>query len=845
MNMNGKRMLILLLGAMLLLAPAASGLVISPVCTEPENQVNPAISGDTIVWEDWRDADENWGNPLWYQGPDIYKWDPVNGEQPICTDAFWQTIPAISGDAIVWRDVDDMAMGALVKLDPVNGKQTLFSFSASDKDLESIAISGDTIVWEEDKDIYMWDPVNGVQPVCTDPSNQFGPAISGDTIVWSDWRNYYTTGMDIFKWDPVNGEQPVGTGMNDKRGAAISGDTIVWYVGIMGTGPIYKWDPVNGEQYLNIHGGAPAISGDTIVYWDDRNEMTTGYDIYMWDPVNGERPVCTEPGDQVNPVISGDIIAWADYRDDATNGADIYMADLSPNGDTTPPTVVSTDPSDGAVKVPVDTQQITIEFSEPIQYVPVGWKEVSLESYNSGGPDHYVDYPFGEVTVSGNTLIIPAPTSPDSWFDNWEYYYVTVAGVQDLAGNEMVDDGGNAYQFYFMTVSTDTTPPTVTSTDPGMDATGVPTDVTITATMSELINKCTGTVTMTDSQDNPVGLVGVRGYESYDYGTLTIQPTAPLAPGETYTVRIEGISDGHLNAMETPYTWSFTTQTADTTPPTVVSIYPEDGAVDVPVELTSISIEFSEPIEWVADSYITVTGSDGTVPVFVGNPASGPETTLVFSASGGPIALNHGVTYTVTVGNVQDMAGNVQDPNPYTRSFTTVGNQPPTAAFTADPVKGLAPLEVAFDASASSDPDGTVVSYAWNFENGATGTGITASRTYTTPGTYTATLTVTDDDGGTDTATTTIIAQTPAEASDDLITTIEGYELPADIEDGLTDKLDAAINALDKGNEIAALKILDAFIKQVEAQEGKAFTADHADNLIAEAQEIIESIQAS
>jgi Leucine-rich repeat (LRR) protein len=75
-----------------------------------------------------------------------------------------------------------------------------------------------------------------------------------------------------------------------------------------------------------------------------------------------------------------------------------------------------------------------------------------------------------------------------------------------------------------------------------------------------------------------------------------------------------------------------------------------------------------------------------------------------------------------------------------------------------------------------------------------------------------------------------------------LVATVESYDLPEDIEDGLTDKLDAAINTLNKGNERAALNILNAFILQVEAQRGKTLTNEQADYLIAEAQEIIGSI---
>lgn len=78
-------------------------------------------------------------------------------------------------------------------------------------------------------------------------------------------------------------------------------------------------------------------------------------------------------------------------------------------------------------------------------------------------------------------------------------------------------------------------------------------------------------------------------------------------------------------------------------------------------------------------------------------------------------------------------------------------NDPPLARFTASSTD----LTVSVDASASSDPEGTAVTFAWTFGDGGTATGPTASHTYAADGTYTVTLTATDEAGNVATATKT------------------------------------------------------------------------------------------
>ena len=85
-------------------------------------------------------------------------------------------------------------------------------------------------------------------------------------------------------------------------------------------------------------------------------------------------------------------------------------------------------------------------------------------------------------------------------------------------------------------------------------------------------------------------------------------------------------------------------------------------------------------------------------------------------------------------------------------------NIPPTAGFTAIAWHDYiyAPLEVLFDASGATDPDGRIIDYEWNFGDGTTGSGVTISHTYSSPGSHPIELVVHDNRGGSGKASGTV-----------------------------------------------------------------------------------------
>jgi YD repeat-containing protein len=91
-------------------------------------------------------------------------------------------------------------------------------------------------------------------------------------------------------------------------------------------------------------------------------------------------------------------------------------------------------------------------------------------------------------------------------------------------------------------------------------------------------------------------------------------------------------------------------------------------------------------------------------------------------------------------------------------TLTIINNQPPTASFTITPESAIKNEAIAFNGSASKDPDGTISKYEWDFDGNGTyeassGSSPTTTHTYATPGNYSVGLKVTDNGGKTATTT--------------------------------------------------------------------------------------------
>jgi len=167
-------------------------------------------------------------------------------------------------------------------------------------------------------------------------------------------------------------------------------------------------------------------------------------------------------------------------------------------------------------------------------------------------------------------------------------------------------------------------------------------------------------------------------------------------------------------------------------------------------------------------SYVHAGDYLGSTAIVCGNPTSFSHVHFGLFYNGQPYPLDG-----VSIGGYMIHAGSTQYNGSWTRNsdgatvhVTTNGNancciannqlQPdtggdggPSPAFTDGPSAPRPGITVSFDASSSSDPSASITGYAWDFGDGAHGSGETSSHTYGSSGTFTVTLTTSDSNGAT------------------------------------------------------------------------------------------------
>ncbi len=299
-----------------------------------------------------------------------------------------------------------------------------------------------------------------------------------------------------------------------------------------------------------------------------------------------------------------------------------------------------------------------------------------------------------DVLVQGQTSIKETFSVPNG---NDRYFLVEAKDFLDKvlyhgkATDVDLDGKPINLSIHMESVVVDTTPPTVISTSPANNETGVAVTSAITITFSESIDTSTfnpDTFSLRNNGSN------VEGEISFNGAVVIFTPSANLAYSTTYTGTITtGVKDLAGNPMTADYTWIFTTGAVpDTTAPTVTGVSPGNEATNVPIT-TTVTATFSEAMDDSTINTTTFTLVNG------GSSVSGTvtytDTTATFIPSGN---LTHSTTYTATITTgIKDLAGNAMAAN-YTWTFTT-GEEPDTIAPT---VTGVSPVIGATDVSITS-----------------------------------------------------------------------------------------------------------------------------------------------
>jgi Ice-binding-like/Bacterial Ig-like domain len=349
------------------------------------------------------------------------------------------------------------------------------------------------------------------------------------------------------------------------------------------------------------------------------------------------------------------------------------------------PTVISTNPANGAISVPIN-RKITATFSEAMNPATVTAAGVFSLMVTTGG----ALVPGTATFVAANNTVIFSPTA--NLLPNTQYTATISTAAKSAAGNGLAAN----YIFSFTTGATsDLTAPTIISTVPASAAINVPTNQTITATFSKPMDPSTivasGTFTVAVAG---VGGAAVAGTVSYTGTTATFKPTANLAASTQFTAKItaaaKDLSGNALGAGVAPNPWNFTTGTGpNTTAPTITFTSPANAATGVALNKT-VNATFStamDPLTITAPGTFTLAVAGVNGAAVTGTVTYDSQTNIATFAPSANLTASTQYIATVT-NSAKDLGGNALAaglvPNPWNfTTGTTVGPVGPNLASAA------------------------------------------------------------------------------------------------------------------------------------------------------------------
>jgi len=321
------------------------------------------------------------------------------------------------------------------------------------------------------------------------------------------------------------------------------------------------------------------------------------------------------------------------------------------SNDPPPPRILSYSPLAGAIGVPLNAG-VMVEFNQ--QMIPLDGEDLTLFTGST--------QVFGVVQASVDKRIFTlVPSNP--LMSGTVYTASIPAGLVAFAGQSLAE----AQTWTFTTeTGPDILGPLVTSTSPGINATGVSLNSAVTATFNEdiAINSVNASsVTVTQGATALTGSVTLSAPN-----VIRFVPEVALAGGTLYSVSISpNLRDASGNLSGTAYMWSFTTGVApDTEAPFVSSTNPSANETGLGLNAT-LAVAFSEAMDPGTITAATFTLVRGTTPVN-GVISFGTVSTTIFTPSS---VLLPNTIYTATLSTaVSDSAGNSLE-SAFIWSFTT------------------------------------------------------------------------------------------------------------------------------------------------------------------------------
>ncbi len=171
----------------------------------------------------------------------------------------------------------------------------------------------------------------------------------------------------------------------------------------------------------------------------------------------------------------------------------------------------------------------------------------------------------------------------------------------------------------------------------------------------------------------------------------------------------------------------------------------------------SATVSVITPTQLIADANGPYSGEVGAPVSFDGSGSTPADAIQSYTwnfgdgQTGTGVVISHTYTVTGTYTVTLTVANANLQATDTTTATITAPNQVPTAVIETYLISKDG-RSYRFDGSKSTDPDGQIVSYDWNFGDGNTGMGMVVEHHYTATGHYSATLTVTDDRGATGSA---------------------------------------------------------------------------------------------